>query len=196
MKLIKANRIFNKVEKCGLRRTSNMFDAIIGGFFEMKDYAKGSDLLNKMRSSHVPLTEKTYAILLRYCTQKDDVEKCLNLMSQNCIKPTHEILEALIGAYVLEENDFEPGLKNSLVASYVENRWIQNALSSYHEIKQEKDTPGAMTTTKILQNVYYRSYQIYLKELSDLESSSKNYNEWDEGCMAICYFYVEYNMKQ
>ncbi|GKE80703.1 pentatricopeptide repeat-containing protein, partial [Tanacetum coccineum] len=89
-------------EKYGLRRTSNMFDAIIRGFFETKDYAKGYDMLNKMQSSRVPLTEKTYAILLRYCTQKDDVEKVVleNLMSQNCIKPTHEILEALIGAYV------------------------------------------------------------------------------------------------
>nr|GEV05537.1 hypothetical protein [Tanacetum cinerariifolium] len=43
---------------------------------------------------------------------------------------------------LLEENDFQPRLKNSLVASYAENGWIQNALSSYHEIKQEKDTPG------------------------------------------------------
>ncbi|GJT84365.1 zinc finger, CCHC-type containing protein [Tanacetum coccineum] len=136
--------------------------------------------------------------LLRECRRNQShylVVRLHNIINSGTIHPDNTTMEELISAFVerkevLEENDFEPGLKNNLVASYVENRWIQNALSSYHEIKQEKDTPGVMTTTKILQNIYYRSDQIYLKELSDLESSSKNYNEWDEGCTAICYFYL------
>ncbi|XP_071692376.1 pentatricopeptide repeat-containing protein At4g04790, mitochondrial-like [Rutidosis leptorrhynchoides] len=201
-----AYEMIKDVEKFNQKPSSNMYNAIMGGYFRQKNYNKGLMVLKQMEASGVAPDSHTFSYIIGNCNSEEDIIKYREELREAHVQPTKHIFMAYINAYaacglfekakqVLSDNHIpdknRTEIKSVLVSALAANGQMADALEVYDEIKQEKAT---LEPKSIICLIEHLKSEGELDRLLQLLSQLENSELWDDGCGRIILYCVRHKL--
>ncbi|XP_028237932.1 pentatricopeptide repeat-containing protein At4g04790, mitochondrial-like isoform X2 [Glycine soja] len=198
-----AYRMIADLEDMNFKPTTNMYNAIMAGYFREKNIRGGLRVLNQMRGANVKPDSHTFYYLIQNCETEEDIIKYCEEMKQSGVHATKQIFMALINSYaasgklekakqvVLDSNIPNKSLneiKSVLVSALASHGQLSEALLVYEEIKKAGHNlePKAVITlieefTKF--NGELDGLLLLLEEMNDVDY-------WVDGCFKVIMYCI------
>ncbi|XP_040863643.1 pentatricopeptide repeat-containing protein At4g04790, mitochondrial isoform X2 [Glycine max] len=198
-----AFRMIADLEDMNFKPTTNMYNAIMAGYFREKNISGVLRVLKKMRGANVKPDSQTFSYLIRNCEKEEDIMKYCEEIKQSGVQATKQIFMALINSYaasgkmekakqvVLDPiipNKSLNEIKSVLVSALASHGQLSEALLVYEEIKKAGHNlrPKAVITlieelTKF--NGELDGLLLLLEEISDLDY-------WVDGCFKVIMYCI------
>ncbi|XP_042479017.1 pentatricopeptide repeat-containing protein At4g04790, mitochondrial-like isoform X2 [Macadamia integrifolia] len=199
-----AYKMLKELEDLNLVPSSNMYNAIMAGYFREKNISGGLMVLKQMERAGVKPDTQTFSFLIGNCESEEDIKKYCEEMQHAGVQATKHIYMALINAYVhcgqyekAKQVVLEQGIpvknineiKSVLVSALATSGQTVDALKIYEEIKQADCIVEPKAILNLIEHIQTegelsRMFEL-LRELNDLVM-------WFDGCGRVVQYCIRY----
>ncbi|XP_027911022.1 pentatricopeptide repeat-containing protein At4g04790, mitochondrial-like isoform X3 [Vigna unguiculata] len=193
-----AYKIIGDLEEMNVKLKTNMYNAIMAGYFREKNISAGLRVVKHMQDANVPPNSQTFCYLIHNCETEEDIMKYCDEMKQSGIQPTKQVFMALVNSYaacgklekakqvLLDPNIPDKNIneiKSVLVAALASHGQLSEALLVYEQIKKAGHKLEPKAATSLIEELTQHNGELdrlllLLKEVSDLDY-------WVDGCFKV-----------
>ncbi|KAK8471692.1 hypothetical protein PHAVU_003G295700 [Phaseolus vulgaris] len=184
-----AYKIIGDLEEMNFKPTTNMYNAIMAGYFREKNISDGLRVLKHMQVANVQPDSQTFCYLIHNCETEEDIMKYCEEMKQYQIHATKEVFMALVNSYaacgklekakqvVLDLKLPKKALieiKSVLVVALASHGQLSEAFLVYEQIKTAGHNLEPKAVTCLIEELTQHNGELdrlllLLKEVNDLD---------------------------
>ncbi|XP_027063297.2 pentatricopeptide repeat-containing protein At4g04790, mitochondrial-like isoform X2 [Coffea arabica] len=192
------------LDKLNLMPTSNIYNAIMAGYFRYKNINGALMVLKQMKDADVKPDSQTYSYLLVNCDSEEDIDKIVEEMKQSGVLITKIVFMSLINAYV-SCGQFEKAkqvmldkripakslneVKSVFVSALASHGQMSDALNLYEEIKQAE---GRLEPKAVISLIEHLQSEGQLDRLLQLLKELDNPDYWFDGCFRVVLYCIRH----
>ncbi|KAK8464182.1 hypothetical protein PHAVU_011G140050 [Phaseolus vulgaris] len=193
-----AYKIIGDLEEMNFKPTTNMYNAIMAGYFREKNISGGLRVLKHMQGANVKPDSQTFCYLIHNCETEEDIMQYYEEMNQRGIHATKQVFMALVNSYaacgnlekakqvVLDPNTPNNSLieiKSVLAVALASHGQLSEAFLVYEQIKKAGHNLEPKAATCLIEELIQHNGELdklllLLKEVSDLDY-------WVDGCFKV-----------